>query len=435
MRIAIVGSGYVGLATGVSLAEVGHHVTCIDKDAGKIKMLQSGKSPIYEPGLEAFIIKNLEAGYLSFSNDIDNGCSTAEIIYITVGTPQNKDGTTDLTDIKEASIDIAKTISQDVIVVTKSTVPVGTSETLKQLIEENLVHPVSIEIVSNPEFLREGSAIHDTFNGDRIVIGATNNFAAGVIEEVNRPFNVPIVKTELRDAEMIKYASNAFLATKISFINEIATICEKVGANVDHVASAMGMDKRIGHQFLQAGIGYGGSCFPKDTKALIQLSGNVEHDFELLKSVVKVNNNQQDLLVEKAKQRFKSLTGRRVTLLGLAFKPNTNDMREAASITVVDKLIAEKAEIIVYDPVANETAKRTLPEGVNYADSFQTAVKDAEVVFILTEWEEFKQIDLSEFKRLMKIPIIFDGRNCFDLDVMRVYEIEYHSIGRPSILR
>lgn len=435
MRIAVIGTGYVGLVTGISLSEIGHHVICVDRDKEKIRMLQSGLLPIYEPGLKDLMVKNVESGKLLFSDNVCSGCSTAEIIYIAVGTPQNKDGTADLTDIEQVSIDIAGSINRNIIVVTKSTVPVGTNEYIKQLIEDNLVSPVSVEIVSNPEFLREGSALYDTFHGDRIVIGANDEHAAAVIEEINKPFHVPIVKTDLRNAELIKYASNAFLATKISFINEIANLCEKVGANVEHVSNGMGMDKRIGNHFLKAGIGYGGSCFPKDTRALIQMSGNVNHNFELLRSVINVNNNQRALLVKKAKERFKVLTDRRVAILGLAFKPNTDDMREAASIAIINELVKECSDIVTYDPAAMEVAKRVLPEGIEYANSVETSLKGADMVFILTEWAEFKQIDLHKFKQLMNEPIIFDGRNCFDLDDMKHNDIEYHSVGRPSIFR
>ncbi|MFZ3579949.1 UDP-glucose dehydrogenase family protein [Virgibacillus sp. DJP39] len=434
MEITIIGTGYVGLATGASLSEIGHHVTCVDREEEKIKLLQTGDLPIYEPGLKEMVDKNRESGFLIFSRDLVKCCSTAEVIYISVGTPQNQDGTADLTDIKDAAVEIAKTINRDMIVVIKSTVPVGTNERLKQLMQDNLQYPVSIDIVSNPEFLREGSALHDTFHGDRIVIGSTNQHAADVVVKINEPFKLPIVKTDFRNAEMIKYASNAFLATKISFINEIANICELTGANVEEVAKGMGMDKRIGAEFLQAGIGYGGSCFPKDTKALIQLSGNRNHDFELLKSVVKVNNNQQVLLVDKAKKRFGDLSGKRVAILGLAFKPNTDDIREAAAIVVINKLLEEGAEIIAYDPAAMNLAMQILPRGIRYANSVATVLKGADLGFILTEWKEFKQMDLSEVKRLMKEPIIFDGRNCFDLEEVKFYDIEYHSIGRPTIL-
>lgn len=281
--------------------------------------------------------------------------------------------------------------------------------------------------------MREGSAINDTFNGDRIVIGAENDKAASIIEQVNKPFSVPIFKTDIRSAEMIKYASNAFLATKISFINEISTICEKLGANVDDVAKGMGKDKRVGNQFLNAGIGYGGSCFPKDTNALVQIAGGVQHDFNLLKAVINVNNNQQTLLVEKARQRLGSLKVMRIALLGLAFKPNTDDMREAASIVISTGLLQEGAEVIAYDPIANEVAKHVLSEKVQFANSINDALTEANLALIITEWREIIELDFNNVRRLMIDPIIIDGRNCFSLDMVKDKGIEYHSVGRPAL--
>ncbi|MDC3412684.1 UDP-glucose/GDP-mannose dehydrogenase family protein [Aquibacillus sp. 3ASR75-11] len=435
MNIAVVGVGYVGLVTGVSLAEIGHHVTCIDNNKEKVHTLQSGIAPFFEPGLDELMKKNVANGRLAFADDLSSGCSNAEIVYIAVGTPQKNDGTVDLTDIEKVAIDLAHIILQDMIVVTKSTVPVGTNEYIKQLIDTNIVSSASIEVVANPEFLREGSAIHDTFHGDRIVIGSNNEWAATVIESVNKPFDIPIVKTDLRNAEMIKYASNAFLATKISFINEIANLCEKIGANVDDVAYGMGLDQRIGNAFLQAGIGYGGSCFPKDTRALVQLSGNMKHEFQLLKSVITINHNQQKLLIRKAIDRFQTLADKRIALLGLAFKPNTDDMREAASIPIVNELLKEGVDVVVYDPATMETAKKIFLNNVQYADSIETAITGADIVFILTEWDEFKRLDIHIFNQLMKDPVVFDGRNCFDLDQIKKAHIEYHSIGRPTVYR
>jgi UDPglucose 6-dehydrogenase len=433
MKIAVVGTGYVGLVTGVCLAEIGHHVTCIDIDEEKILLMNQGISPIYEPDLEPLMKRNINQNRLSFTSNYQCGFHNADVIYIAVGTPQSEGGSPNLSYIKQAALNIAEHINRDVIVVTKSTVPVGTNDAIKNWINAHLIHNVTVEIISNPEFLREGSAVHDTFYGDRIVIGATNEKAASVIEEINKPFNIPIFKTSLRSAEMIKFASNAFLAAKISFINEISNICEKTGANIEDVASGMGMDKRIGTEFLNAGIGYGGSCFPKDTKALVRIAGEVDHNFELLKSVIKVNNKQQQILIEKAITRFGSLHGKRIALLGLSFKPNTDDMREAASIVVSEKLTVLGAEVIGYDPAAIPNAKKVMPFEVKYADSIEEVLKGADVAFILTEWEQIKKCNLSIFLTYMKTPIIFDGRNCFDLETVGRFPIEYHSIGRESI--
>lgn len=433
MEISIIGTGYVGLVTGVALSEVGHTVTCIDTDNKKIGKLKLGESPIHEPGLEELIKKNMMQDRLFFSSDKENSIKSSDIIYIAVGTPQTEDGSADLSYIEQVSKDIAQNVENDVIVVTKSTVPVGTNDFIRDLIQTNLVNKVNVKFVSNPEFLREGSAIYDTFHGDRIVIGSDDQSALFTIEEINSPFNIPIFKTDLRTSEMIKYASNAFLATKISFINEIANICEKVGANVEDVAKGMGKDQRIGPQFLNAGIGYGGSCFPKDTNALVQIAGNHEHDFKLLRSVIEVNQVQQESLVNKAISRFGNLAGKKIAMLGLAFKPNTDDMREAASIVIVEKLKNLGATITAYDPVALENAKKILSTDIDYVESLDEALKNADLALIVTEWEEIKKIDLIKFTKLMDKPIVFDGRNCFSLDEVKGFNFEYHSVGRPVV--
>lgn len=432
-NIAVVGTGYVGLVTGACLADIGHKVTCIDVDEEKIQLMKAGKSPIYEPGLAEIMLINSNAGRLSFTSIHKKGFTNAEVIYIAVGTPQLEDGRADLKYVEQVAKDIAKNIRQDVIVVTKSTVPVGTNEWISDIIKAHLEANVQVDVVSNPEFLREGSAVHDTFHGDRIVIGAERDYPARVIGEINQPFGIPILKTDIRSAEMIKYASNAFLATKISFINEISTICEKLGANVEDVALGMGKDSRIGNQFLNAGIGYGGSCFPKDTRALVQIAGNVEHKFDLLESVINVNNKQQLRLIEKAKSRFGSLSGLKIALLGLAFKPNTNDMREAASIVISNQLITEEARVVAYDPIAIEKAKKVLRSEIDYTDRIENALQGADLALIVTEWQQVKELPLKIYEDKMKTPIIFDGRNCYSLKEIAKYNIEYHSIGRPII--
>lgn len=432
MNIVVVGTGYVGLVTGVALAHIGHQVTCVDVDEEKVERMKRGISPIYEPGIEPLMKGNMEANRLFFTTDGVRAYQEADVIYIAVGTPENEDGSANLAYLKQAVRDIASAVTKDVIVVTKSTVPVGTNHEIQRMFKQLAPH-VHIDVVSNPEFLREGSAVHDTFHGDRIVIGADDERAAAVVADIHRPFGIPIFHTDIRSAEMIKYASNAFLATKISFINEIANICEKVGADVEQVAAGMGMDERIGSSFLRAGIGYGGSCFPKDTKALAKIAANIDHDFELLKAVIEVNNKQQRKLIEKAKERFGRLAGKRVALLGLSFKPNTDDMREAASLVVARELVAEQAIVVAYDPIAMNKAKSVLPKEVIYASRVEEALKDADAAMILTEWDEFRQLDLSVYVKQMKTPIIFDGRNCYALHDVARYPIEYYSIGRKPI--
>ncbi|UJW59201.1 UDP-glucose/GDP-mannose dehydrogenase family protein [Bacillus sp. A116_S68] len=432
-KIAVVGTGYVGLVTGVALSDIGHDVTCIDIDEHKVKRMQEGKSPIYEPGLDDVMARNIEAGRLHFTTSHEEGFNSKDVIYIAVGTPEKEDGTADLRFIDQVTADIATHVAADVIIVTKSTVPVGTNDYILKKIREQLIHKVTVNIVSNPEFLREGSAVYDAFHGDRIVVGADSKEAGDVIEDINKPFGIQVYRTDVRSAEMIKYASNAFLATKISFINEIANICEKVGANIEDVATGMGMDDRIGSKFLNAGIGYGGSCFPKDTKALAQIAANNDHHFELLESVIRVNNQQHSSLTTKAKTVMGSLKGKKVALLGLAFKPNTDDMRESPAIAVSSELLLAGADVTAYDPIAMDNAKKVIPEGVTYVDSTEEALAGADAVFIITDWPEFKELDLSVFKEKMATPLLFDGRNCYDLNTVASANINYYSIGRSPV--
>jgi UDPglucose 6-dehydrogenase len=430
MNIAVIGTGYVGLVTGVSLSEIGHQVICIDVDQDKVTKMQQGLSPIYEPGLSEMMTKNIHEQRLSFTTVHREGLQRADVIYIAVGTPENKDGSADLSYVAQAAKDIAKNVEGNVIVVTKSTVPVGTNDLIKEIIQTHLKQGLQVEVVSNPEFLKEGSAIHDSFHGDRIVIGAESEHAFRVIEQINEPFGIPIFKTDIKSAEMIKYASNAFLATKISFINEISNICELLGANIENVSTGMGLDQRIGSQFLKAGIGYGGSCFPKDTKALIQIAGNVEYEFELLKGVVNVNKKQQGILIGKLNSCLPDISGKKIAVLGLAFKPNTDDMRESASILVTEELIKQGADVIAYDPVAMNNAKSMLNPLVRYADSIDEAIEGSDAALILTDWDEIKNVELTVFSKMAK-PLVIDGRNCFTLKAMENNGVEYHSIGRP----
>ncbi|MFC3886457.1 UDP-glucose dehydrogenase family protein [Bacillus songklensis] len=435
MKISIAGTGYVGLVTGVCLADIGYHVTCFDIDEQKVQRMRDGISPIYEPGLDELIKKNIEAGRLHFTAFAEEAYRHKDIIYIAVGTPENEDGSANLQYVEAVASAIAEHIDQDVIVVTKSTVPVGTNDRIKQIIEQKKKQNVEVEIVSNPEFLREGSAIHDTFHGDRIVIGAESERAAEKMRKLYEPFGLPIVVTNIRSAEMIKYAANAFLATKISFINEIANICERVGADIDDVANGIGMDKRIGKEFLRAGIGYGGSCFPKDTKALAQLADQIDYRFNLLESVIEVNNHQRVVLFEKAERMLGSLKGKKAAILGLAFKPNTDDIREAASLLLIDKLLQAGAIVKGYDPIALERVQKLYGDRIQYADSPIDAIKEADLVFIVTEWEDIKSLPLSAYAEHMNDPLIFDGRNCYDVKEASRYPVTYVSIGREPVYK
>jgi UDPglucose 6-dehydrogenase len=435
MKIAVLGTGYVGLSTGVCLAEVGHNVVCIDVDQKKIETLKQGKSPIYEPGLEELLSRNYAAGRLRFTTSHQEGLSKAEIIIIAVGTPQSEDGRANLSFLEQAAKDLAAHIAQDSIVVIKSTVPVGTNEHFKEILTAHLKKKVEIQMVSNPEFLRQGSAIMDTMKADRIIIGTEHKEAAEKIQEMYRPLNVPFLMTNVKSAEVIKYASNAFLATKISFINEIANLCEAVGADVEDVAKGMGKDKRIGPGFLNAGIGYGGSCFPKDVKALLHSSKQYGIPFSLLEETIAINDNQHQLLVEKALKRLGELKGKKIAMLGLAFKPETDDMREAPSIKIANTLTELGAEVAAYDPVAAANALKVIGDKIMYAASAIEAAAQADALFIITEWKEFKQVNLPAIVKSMKQPIIFDGRNCLSDEAIRACEkIEYYPVGRPGIV-
>ncbi|TJZ99721.1 UDP-glucose/GDP-mannose dehydrogenase family protein [Bacillus thuringiensis] len=433
MKIAIFGTGYIGLVTGACLSDIGHTITCIDIDIKKIKQMREGISPIYEPGLEQLMVKNIKAGRLFFTTDYRTAVNEVDLIYIAVGTPSKDNGAADLQYVNQVAVQIAESIKKDMIIVIKSTVPVGTNDYIKYVILNHLKATVKIHMVSNPEFLREGSAIYDSFHGDRIIIGTDSEKAAITLQKVNEKFLIPIFQTTIKSAELIKYASNAFLATKISFINEISNICDRVNANIDDVAYGMGLDTRIGSQFLKAGIGYGGSCFPKDTHALVQIAGSVNHEFKLLKSVIQVNNKQRSLLIRKAKKKLGNLAGKTVAILGLAFKPNTDDMREAASIVIAQELVSMGAAVRAYDPVATDNAKKLLPPEVEYMSSIDKTIQDAEVAFIITEWDEIKNYPLSNYIRLMKEANIFDGRNCYELNEVKKFKLYYSSIGRPEV--
>jgi UDPglucose 6-dehydrogenase len=434
MKITVLGTGYVGLSTGVCLSQIGHHVTCMDIMEQKIEQLRKGISPIYEPGLEQLLATNMAAGRLHFTTSLSKALAAeTEIIVIAVGTPQGDDGAADLSYLVQAAKDISPYLSPQTIIVIKSTVPVGTNDFIGKLIEDHC--RFKVKMVSNPEFLRQGSAIEDTMKADRIIIGSEDVEAAGKIHEMYRPLNVPVLLTSTKSAEMIKYASNAFLATKISYINEIANLCEAVGADVTDVARGMGKDKRIGEAFLNAGIGYGGSCFPKDVKALLHTAGVNGVNFPLLQETIAINEYQRELLVTKALKRFGGLKGKKIAMLGLAFKPETDDMREAPSIPIAHGLTKLGANVIAYDPVATQNARRIIGETIKYAGSIDEAVFEADAVLIVTEWNEIKNIDVAEMAGKMKEPIIFDGRNCLPEEKIRnCVSVEYYPIGKPPII-
>lgn len=403
MNVAVIGTGYVGLVTGVVLSEIGHTVTCIDIDENKVKSLKSGKSPIYEPGLDELMVRNIEKKRLSFTMSHKEGFKEAEIVFIAVGTPQSESGAPDLSYIKQAAKDIALNIIRDTIVVVKSTVPVGTNDLVKTIIEKHLIENVRVDIVSNPEFLREGFAIHDTFHADRIVIGAESEVIGDKIEQLYKPLNLPIIRTNRRSAEMIKYAANAFLAVKISYINEIANLCEKVGVSVLDVADGMGMDHRIGRAFLNPGLGYGGSCFPKDTEAIAYLGRENGNPMTIVESAIKVNFRQQQLFLQKVLDYFNDdVIGKTIGILGLAFKPNTDDLREAPSIYLIEELKKRGALVKAYDPVVKH-----LPCCV---DSVNQVIETSEVILLVTEWNEFKEI----VKEISNKMVVFDGRYMLD---------------------
>jgi UDPglucose 6-dehydrogenase len=433
LKIVVAGTGYVGLVTGVCLAEVGHTVTCIDIDENKVNMMRRGISPIYEPGLQELLKKNYETKRLDFTTDYEEAYKEADVVFIGVGTPEREDGSANLDYVFAVAKQIAENIKQDCLVVVKSTVTIGTNDRVEEFLRDNLLMDVRVDVASNPEFLAQGTAVRDTLHASRIVIGVETEMAQSMLTQIYEPFNKPIVITNRRSAEMIKYASNDFLALKISFMNEIANVCEIVGADVQDVAKGMSYDPRIGDKFLNAGIGYGGSCFPKDTKALHWLANDHGYEIKTIKAAIEVNQNQKYKLFRKAKQRFGSLRGLKVAILGLTFKPGTDDLREAPSIPNVRRLLDEGAEIVAYDPIGISNFKKLYPTGVKYVDKPQDALNDADMAFIFTEWPEITSIDLFNYQSLMRTPIIFDGRNCYSLQEAEKAEVEYYSVGRRIV--
>jgi UDPglucose 6-dehydrogenase len=434
VNICVVGTGYVGLVTGAVFADLGNDVVCVDKVRAKIDSLKAGRMPIYEPGLEEMVARNVDDGRLTFTTDLAAGVRQSEVIFIAVGTPPRDTGETDLSHVEAVAAEIGRTMDRYKVVVNKSTVPVGTGELVREVVARHQPTPIEFDVVSNPEFLREGSAIEDTLRPDRIVIGALSQPAAMRLVELYAPLERPMIITDLPSAEVIKYASNAFLAAKISFINAIANVCEAAGADVTQVMKGMGLDDRIGAAFLQAGLGYGGSCFPKDVDSLIHTAGRLGYDFRLLKSVVDINRERAPRLVETIRKVLSPLDGKTVAVLGLAFKPNTDDMREAKSVEVIEQLQAAGATVRAYDPVATDNARALLPAGVTYSASPYEAAQDADAVVLVTEWNEFKFINLERLRRVLRRRVIFDGRNIWEPERMRRLGFEYYSIGRTPVI-
>lgn len=432
-KLAVIGTGYVGLVSGTCFAEIGNHVVCCDIDERKIDALNHGEIPIYEPGLKELVAKNVQEKRLSFTTEIAKAIQASDVIYIAVGTPMAEDGSADLKYVDAVAKTIGENLNDYKVIVNKSTVPIGTGKRVYEIIQNASNRNVEFDVVSNPEFLREGSAISDTMNMERAVIGATSEKAASIIEELHKPFQTTVVKSNVETAEMIKYAANAFLATKISFINDIATICEQVGADVTKVAEGMGLDSRIGRKFLNAGIGYGGSCFPKDTSALIHIADTVGFDFKLLKAVSETNDRQKNAVVKKLVSIFGELADLKIAVLGLAFKPNTDDMRDAPSLEVVPALTNRGATVKAFDPIAIEEAKKHFGETIEYSEDIYDVLDGADVCLVLTDHPEVKDLDLAKVKVQMKHPIMIDGRNCFKLETMRDASFIYHSIGRPTV--
>lgn len=434
MDISIVGSGYVGLVTGACFADVGHHVICVDNDPRKIETLQAGRVPIYEPGLEEIIHRNVSAHRLRFSGSIREGVENSQVVFIAVPTPQGDSGEVDLSFIEKVSREIAGVLTDYRVIVDKSTVPVRTGERVAESIKRYNRHGAKFDVVSNPEFLREGCAVSDLMHPDRIVIGAQSEHAIDLMKKVYEPFMAPILVTDINSAELIKHAANSFLALKISYINSIASICEASGADVEKVADGIGMDRRIGRQFLNAGIGYGGSCFPKDIAAFIAISDQLGVPFNLLKEVQRINAEQKERFLKAIRDTLWVLREKKIAVWGLTFKPDTDDIRSSVAIDLVSAMLREKAHVAVYDPKGMEKAREIKAiVDAKFADSALEAVEGAEALIIATEWKEFANVDLATVKQKMTTPIIFDGRNLFNPKTMEQLGFHYHSIGRALV--
>lgn len=429
MKVTVAGAGYVGLVTGACFAELGNEVICVDVDQDKIDKLNQNIIPIYEPGLEELAVRNKKEGRLTFTTNLKNAIKESGIIFICVGTPPKENGEADLSYVDSVARTIAEVMDSYKVIVEKSTVPVQTGEKVKHTIKAYNSHNVEFDVVSNPEFLREGSAVSDFMNPDRVVVGCESEKAKKIMQKIYEPLKAPILFTDIKSSEIIKHASNSFLATKISFINAIANICELSGANVEKVAEGMGLDKRIGRSFLNAGIGYGGFCFPKDAEAFIRISEKLGYDFKLLKEVQEINSNQRKNFVQKIEKALWVVKGKTIGILGLAFKPNTDDMRFAPSVDIIGQLQKEGAIIKAYDPEAMARAKSALRD-VCYCNNPYDVAKDADALVVITEWNEFKQLDLKKIKSLMRNSLIIDGRNLYNPEEVRKEGFSYISIGR-----
>lgn len=430
-NVAVVGTGYVGLVTGACLAEIGHHVVCVDSDKKKVETLRRGGIPIYEPGLDKVVASNRKAKRLSFTSKLEEAMAKAEIVFIAVNTPPLPNGEADLSYVEAVARQVAHTMKRYTVVVEKSTVPVNTGEKVRRTLSLYGNKDAAFDVVSNPEFLREGTAVKDFLHPDRVVIGVESPRAESVMRELYAPLKATMVVTDIKSAELIKHASNSFLATKISFINGVAAVCEKVGADVSLVAQGMGFDARIGASFLRAGLGYGGSCFPKDVNAFIKMAEGLGLDFQLLKAVRNINDQQRLWAVERLRHALWTLRGKTVALWGLAFKPDTDDLRNAPALDIARALMDEGAQVSVFDPVAMEKARPHL-KGVRFAKSALDAVREADAVVLATEWKEFKTIDLARVKEQMRTPVFVDGRNLFVPSDVAALGFQYHSVGRPS---
>lgn len=432
MRITIAGTGYVGLVTAVCMAEKGHHITCVDINQEIIDTLNRGKSPIYEKDLETLMKKNKD--HIVYTTDYKKAYKDAEVIFIGVGTPEKKDGSANLSYVYAVVDQIAKTVENDCVVVVKSTVPIGTNDKVEKRLKENKKNNVKFDVVSNPEFLAQGTAVDDTIHASRIVVGSENKQAEEKMIKVYENFDAPIVTTNRRSAEMIKYASNDFLALKISYINEIANLCEEIGANIDDVAKGMGYDPRIGNQFLKAGIGYGGSCFPKDTKALHWLSNFHDHELKTVKAAIEVNEQQKLRLIKKARKYYDSFEELTIAVLGLTFKPGTDDLREAPSLANIPIFLEDGAKVKAWDPVGIPNFKKIYPNEIRYCESIDDAITDADICFVFTEWDEIKQFDVNKFDKLMHYPLVMDGRNCLDIENMN-NSIIVERLGKANVTK
>jgi len=432
MKISIIGSGYVGLVTGACFAEVGHHVICVDNDLAKVERLRAGEIPIYEPGLEELVHQNVSAKRLSFTGSIEEGVDGSEVIFIAVPTPPQPDGSVDLSFIEKVAREIAGVLKEYRVIVDKSTVPVKTGEKVAETIRRYNEHKAEFDVVSNPEFLREGCAVEDLMKPDRIVIGGSSDRAIAKMTKIYEPFMAPVLVTDINSAELIKHAANSFLALKISYINAVSQICEVSNADVEKVADGIGMDRRIGRNFLNAGIGYGGSCFPKDLAAFIAISQQLGVPFTLLEEVQRINSNQRERFIGKIREALWVLRDKKIGVWGLTFKPDTDDIRESVAVRLVNDLLSEGAGVQVHDPKGMDKARQLgLVEGATFCDSALDAAQDAEALVIATEWHEFAAIDLAELKKVMHTPLIFDGRNLLDPETVRNFGFVYSSVGRP----